>query len=249
MALAPAIAFASLMTLFGVTTVPTGGGALELRGLRGAAPAADDASAAEPASEEATGSADDDSPDEPAEVNPAQIEAALETGDLTTALELAQQHRQADPSDPARWAREAEVLEQKGQWVAAIAAWREAANRADADARVTYEDRIAELDPKARGQVEDEPASTHADKLDAARAARELAANPPPPEPAPEPAPAPAPKEKIVTKWYFWLTIGAIAASAGAITGIAIKSSIDERKRSAAGPGGAGAMGPTVLRF
>lgn len=33
---------------------------------------------------------------------------------------------------------------------------------------------------------------------------------------------------KIYKKWYFWVTLTAIVASAAAITGVAIKAALDE---------------------
>ncbi len=174
------------------------------------------------------------------------VGAALEAGDLTGALELARTQREAEPS-AATWAKEAEVLEAKGHWAGAMSAWREARSRAEDDAsRAQYESRIEALDARARGSVEGEPASTHRAAIDAERAARE-AANQPAPIPQPEPEPEPPKRERIVTKWYFWVTVAAITASAGAITGIAIKSAVDERKRSGHAP--AMGSGVTVLRF
>jgi len=97
--------------------------------------------------------------------------------------------------------------------------------------------------------VPDEPASTHREELDAAR--EERLAPTPEPEKA-EPAPAPVEDVKIVKKWYFWVTLAAIVASAGAITGIAIKAATDERKdsldRSASLPTPA-ADSPALIRF
>lgn len=107
----------------------------------------------------------------------------------------------------------------------------------------------------ARGRVEDEPVSTHRAEFD-----RQWV----PPAPPEQLRPAPRPKadpnldkgedDRIITKWYFWVTVAAIAASAGAVAGIAIKAARDERSdaldASALGPMPAGRLGgPGLIRF
>ena len=37
------------------------------------------------------------------------------------------------------------------------------------------------------------------------------------------------PKQSIVRKWYFWVAVVAIAASVGAVTGIAVKAARDDK--------------------
>jgi hypothetical protein len=155
---------------------------------------------------------------------------ALEAGDLTTARELASQAREADPS-PENWLAEATVLDQAGEYAAAADAYRgylkalpegtASTERANAQAR------LEELEAAARGTVSDEPESTHREQIDDDRAKRE-AANRPAPPPKPE---APRKREdRIIKKWYFWVTLAAIAGAAGAITGISIKAAAQEQK-------------------
>lgn len=167
-------------------------------------------------------------PGQAAVAAPATIEAALETGDLGTARTLAEQARVADPS-ASNWRREAEVCGRLGDVACARAAWQghlkalpKGADRGEAEAQ------LAALEDMSRGTVSDEAASTHRAALDEARADKEAALRPAPAL-AEGPKPAPPKRERIVKKWYFWVTTIAIAAAAGAITGIAIQAARDER--------------------
>lgn len=160
---------------------------------------------------------------------PTTVEAALETGDLTTARSLAEKARAADPS-PENWRREAEVCRRLADYACARAAWKghlealpKGADRGEAEAR------LAEIEDMSRGTVADEAPSTHRATLDKARADK-LAALSPEAAAAEGPKPAPVKRERIVRKWYFWVTTIAIAAAAGAITGIAIQAARDERR-------------------
>lgn len=159
---------------------------------------------------------------------PASVEAALAAGDLSTARTLAEEARKAEPS-PANWRREAEVCTQLADYACARAAWQGhlAAAPAGAD-RKEAEAALAEVEELSRGTVRDEPGSTHRAGLDKARADKEAALRP---RPAPTEAPKPAPvkRERIVKKWYFWVSMVAIAAAAGAITGIAVQAARDEQ--------------------
>lgn len=177
---------------------------------------------------------------------PATIEAALSAGDLASARSLVEAARIADPS-PALWQREAELCTRLADLACARAAWQGhlAALPKGAD-RGPGEAGLAAIEEMSRGTVGDEPTSTHRAELDAARAAREAALLPKPAiSDAPPPKPAPR-RERIVTKWYFWVTTLAIAAAAGAITGIAIQAARDEQPdaldqaRSVAPPQGLG---------
>ena len=89
--------------------------------------------------------------------------------------------------------------------------------------------RLAALEDMSRGTVVDEPASTKRAGLDQARRDRELALLPKPKVDRPKPVAPPAPKEKIAKKWYFWVTLLAIAASGAAITAFAVKAAKDDR--------------------
>lgn len=171
------------------------------------------------------------SPDTPAA--PTTVEGALEAGDLAAAKALARQARLDAPS-ASTWQREGEVLEQAGDHLAAAKAYRSAlaaARKAKPDdaeaakASTAAEAGLVRVKAHSRGTVADEPASTHREALD-------LHWEPPKPQPvAPvePPAELPPEPERIVTKWYFWVTVGAIAASAAAVTAIAIKAARDDQ--------------------
>lgn len=182
---------------------------------------------------------------------PATVDEALAAGDLITARDLAREARQADPT-PENWRREGEILERMGEYAAAEEAYRGelAALPPDADAeRKRVRGDIQRIRDRARGRVEQEPPSTHRPDLDARWAPTE-----PPrkaaPKPAVEPEPVDARPERIVTKWYFWVTVAAIVASAAAVTGIAIKAARDDKGDALdleLGP--MRPQGPAVLRF
>lgn len=155
------------------------------------------------------------------------VDEAMEAGDLGRAQQLATEAREAEPS-AATWQREGEVLEASGEYGRAADAYREAKAAAgdDADAAQAADDGLARVLAASRGTVEDEPESTHRDELDP-RWAPKLE---PKPEPTPQPTPTELPKpDRIVTKWYFWVTVGAIAASAAAVTAIAIRAARDDQ--------------------
>jgi hypothetical protein len=161
---------------------------------------------------------------------PVSIDAALAAGDLSAAREQAEAARKASPS-VSTWAAEAEVCERQGDLACARAARTEQRALAPEGSpeRAAAEARLAALADMSRGTATDEPASTKRAELDEQRAAREFVKPPPKLDKAPVKAP---PRERIVKKWYFWVTILAIAASGAAITGIAIKAANDERKDS-----------------
>jgi tetratricopeptide (TPR) repeat protein len=180
---------------------------------------------------------------------PTTIEGALEAGDLTTAKALARDARLADPS-AATWQREGEVLEQVGEYREAAKAYRAAKKAAGDDeaAAAAADASIARVKASGRGTIADEPASTHRAELDPRwepPAPKEVA---PPTEPLLEPATEP---ERIVTKWYFWVTVGAIAASAAAVTAIAVKAARDDQPDAldALAPMPAPSRGFGALRF
>lgn len=177
---------------------------------------------------------------------PAAIRSALEAGDLTTARELAVARSQAQP-DADSFALEAEVQLALGDYERA----KLALDRAIAALPEDHENRAAlieqrdELEARSRGARSDEPESTHREQIDRDRAER-LAALAPKPPPPPEPIDQPKPREPIVKKWYFWVTLGAIVATAGAIVGVAVSSSVEERKGDAASRQGLPAGGMTI---
>jgi tetratricopeptide (TPR) repeat protein len=167
----------------------------------------------------------------------AAIRSALDDGDLTTARELAIVLADAEPNSD-NLALEAEVWLALGNYEQAIRSLDRAIAALPADTTASEDlggleqrrDAIAEL---ARGTQADEPESTHREQLDRARADR-IAALTPKPELVPEPVDEPKPREPIIKKWYFWVTLGAIAATAGAIVGVAVAGSVDERSTDAA---------------
>lgn len=180
---------------------------------------------------------------------PASVDAALVAGDLSAAREQAEAARKASPS-ARTWAAEARVCERQGDLACARTArgqQRELA-RDGSPERAEAEARLAELEDMSRGTVADEPASTRRAELDAQRSARDLVK---PSAPLLDRAPVqpPPPRERIVKKWYFWVTILAIAASGAAITGIAIKAANDERKDSLDPSAGRVRLGPLDQGF
>ncbi len=183
---------------------------------------------------------------------PTTVDGALEAGDLSQAHDLAVAARKDDPT-PQTWADEAKAATALGDYEGAIAAWsgyREALEEDAVSERETATATIKELREESRGVVEDEPASSHREAFDQARAAR-IAALAPKPGPKKDRPPPPKPKERIVKKWYFWLTVAAIAASAGAITGIAVQAAREEQMDDLSVRGGAAPTGPGgfVVRF
>jgi hypothetical protein len=158
------------------------------------------------------------------------IEDAIEAGELTMARETATATREADPNIET-WRTEGAVLEAMADWSGAREAYTAAIELARSDEKMSeveeLEQRLDRVEAASRGTVADEPESTHRERLDRERAERNA---PPTPEPvAPEPEPEPERDDRIVKKWYFWVTIGAIAASGAAIAGLAIKNGIDEQ--------------------
>lgn len=251
-ALCGAVAFA--VALLGVTPVASatndaGGGAtaeggtaalsLSTRSTEPAATDTTDTDAADPAptgeaTEQATGQT---------------VADALAEGELATARTLAVEQRRAAPT-AANWGVEAEAFEASGDNAAALAAYRGQLDALpqDADAeRSAVQDNIARVLAASRGTVVDEPDSTHREALDARWA-------PPSKGPAkkktvaPAPTPSELPDDRVVNKWYFWVTLGAIAASAAAVTAIAIRASRQEQP-DALGLSRAPTRGPTMLRF
>lgn len=183
---------------------------------------------------------------------------AAAPGDLRGALDSARAKREASPGVEGALA-EADACEALGDYACAKAALLDVIE--DSTATQLQRDeataRLDELEERSRGRnldpVAPEPESTHRDRIDGEREARLAALNPPPPPP---PEPVKDKPERIVRKWYFWVTVAAIGAAAGAITGIAVKAAADERRdsldASAGGPGGSGAantMGPALFRF
>ena len=185
---------------------------------------------------------------------------AAQAGDLSADVDATTAARESDPS-AANWRAEAQAKEAAGDYDGAADAYRgeldalpEDAPNAEAARRKSEADweRVREA---SRGRVEDEPASTHRAEFD-----RQWV----PPAPPEQLRPAPRPKadpnldkvedDRIITKWYFWVTVAAIAASAGAVAGIAIKAARDERgdalDASALRPMPAGGLGgPGLIRF
>lgn len=181
------------------------------------------------------------------------LAAPADDGDLTAAVQEAVAAREAQPT-PQAWRAEAQAKERLGDYTGALEAYRgelEALPDDAIDARRASEadwERVREM---SRGKVADEPASTHRAELDnrwAPPAPREQLR--PVPRPKADPTIDDAQDERIITKWYFWVTVAAIAASAGAVAGIAIKAARDERSDAL----DASALqplptGPGVIRF
>ncbi len=195
-------------------------------------------------------------PAEPVGASAEAVRSALADGDLSTARELAVALREAEPT-AEHFELEADVYERLGDYEQAQRAVRGALELVPADRveqREALELRLSELAEVSRGTVIDEPASTERERLDRERAERLAALQPPPPElPKVDTTPKRVP---IIKKWYFWVTLTALVASAAAITGVAISSAIDEREGDAASrlpgaplPNGGSSGGAVLLRF
>jgi hypothetical protein len=153
---------------------------------------------------------------------------AVEAGDLSSARELAEAARKADPSAD-NWRREAVVCAELADYGCARVAWQEYLKAAPAGGeRTAAEGELAKVEKLSLGAVEDEGPATRRAALDKARADK-LAALRPRPEPKDDVRPATPRRQPIVRKWYFWVTMVAIAAAAGAITGIAVQAARDEQ--------------------
>jgi len=150
------------------------------------------------------------------------VDGALERGDLTTARELT---APGDPVDPERARERARVCEQAGDYACATQALEAVRDSLPENSpeRAELQATLDDIEAQARGTVADEPASTRRAQYDRERAAK-LAALAPKATSVVEDTPPPAEAVKIHRKWYFWVTLGAIVASAAAITGIAIKA-------------------------
>lgn len=177
---------------------------------------------------------------------------AIDPSDLTSLREAAAARAAAEPT-AANFRAKAELAERAGDWseaLAALDAERGALGQDDQSGRARNRESRARIEARQRGTVADEASSTHRAELDRkwAPPSRPLA-HAPKPKPA---APTPVRDDRIVKKWYFWVTLGAIAASAAAITAIAIKAARDDKPdaldRRARLPG-RGFAGPAVLRF
>jgi len=181
---------------------------------------------------------------------PATVEEALAAGDLESARALATAAREADPS-AANWRTEAEVLEASGEYGGAAAAYQGHLDALPADATAARDAALADrarVSAQSRGTQAGEPESTHRADLDSRWA-------PPPPKPKKKkkastpPPPVDVPDDRVIDKWYFWVTIGAIAASAAAVTGIAITASRQDKSDALGLSRAPSPMGPTMLRF
>ncbi len=152
-------------------------------------------------------------------------QAAVAAGDLTTARAWAETTKAGEPT-PEQWRQIAEICDRAADLACAREAWqryRDQAADGSADREIA-EARLAVLDREARGTVADEPASTQRVALDQARVARLAPKVVAPPVLAPV-DPPPPPRQRIVKKWYFWVTVLAIAGTAVAITAVGIKAS------------------------
>lgn len=159
---------------------------------------------------------------------PATVDAALAAGDLTTARALAEEARKAEPSAD-NWRREAEVCARQADLACARAAWEGHLQALPAGSdRAAAEGELAAIEELSRGTVEGEGPAVRREALDRARADK-LAALRPRPASKDAVKPTTPRREPIVRKWYFWVTMVAITAAAGAITGIAVQAARDEQ--------------------
>jgi hypothetical protein len=156
----------------------------------------------------------------------AAVAAAAE--DLSAERAEAEAARKQAPG-VATWGREAEVCERLADYACARAAWTEqrALTAAGSPERAAADEKLARLGDLSRGTVADEPASTRRAENDRARQKPLVTVAP---APTVDKKPAPVKHERIVKKWYFWVTVIAIAASGAAITAIAVDAAKDEQK-------------------
>lgn len=154
--------------------------------------------------------------------------AGTDATDLSAARAEAEAARKQAPS-AATWAREAAVCEQLGDLACAREGrtQQRALAAAGTPERAEAEAKLKALDDLSRGTVGDEPASTRRAEND--RRGKPLVTVAPTPTTDKKPAPAPK-HERIIKKWYFWVTVIAIAASGAAITAIAVDAAKDEQK-------------------
>lgn len=179
------------------------------------------------------------------------LDEAIEAGDWGTARDLAVKQRVADPS-AKNFGVEGRVLEAAGDYDGAAAAYRQQLDALEPQAnaeREAAERSLARVGAAARGTQPGEPASSHREALD-----ERWAPKPPPRKRAKPVVKAPvvadeAPRERVVDKWYFWVTIGAIVASAGAVTGIAIRASRTKQPDALGRMRAPTPSGPAMLRF
>jgi hypothetical protein len=156
------------------------------------------------------------------------VAAAKDSGDLSRAVELATEARTADPS-PENWHREGQIREELGDYDGAAKAYggELAALPEDDPGRKGVLADLQRVRDEARGRVETEPASTHRGELDKQWTSSTKKGK----KPAKRAEPAgKSTEDRIVRKWYFWVTVAAIVASAAAVTGIAIKAARDEKR-------------------
>lgn len=184
----------------------------------------------------------------PAAAEPS-VDGALESGDLSTALELAREARKADPN-PDTWQREGEVCEAMADLGCASFAYGRALQGLDEDADAEryseLEARKGDVDLEARGVVESDGDSANREAIDGAREQRMQAALPP--KPPPPKVDDKTEDTRIWRKWYFWLTVGTIVSGAVAVTAIAITAAADDRP-DALDRSGPGSMTPGGLGF
>lgn len=185
----------------------------------------------------------------PAEVpDEAAIQAALADGDLTTARDMAVARSAAEPSAD-NLVLEARVWTALGDYEQAKRAYgsaRDALPEGAVEQRESIEAELQALEDQSRGTRADEPVSTQRERLDAERAERLAALSAKPPPPTITDAAKPVP---ITKKWYFWVTLGAIAASAGAIVGLAVSSAVEERRDTGTAARQPIPVGGVTLRF
>ncbi|MGB1278137.1 MAG: hypothetical protein ACPG77_20490, partial [Nannocystaceae bacterium] len=119
-------------------------------------------------------------PQPAAQAAPETVDDALERGDLTTARE---QTAPSDPIDPERARERARVCEQAGDYACATKALTAVRDSLPENSpeRPQLQATLDDIEARARGTVEDEPASTRRAQYDRERAAKLGALAPKPP--------------------------------------------------------------------
>lgn len=165
---------------------------------------------------------------------------------LPDAVEVAREARVADPN-PDTWHAEGVALEAAGRWQAAAAAYRAELKELPVGTarRTAVSSDLQRVVERARGVVPHEPKSQHRAELDQRWTTNNGSVST---KVSDRPVPTKE-RERIVSKWYFWVTVGAIVASAAAVTAIAIRANQNEDGPDALDGVAGGSRGLSLVRF
>ncbi|TPV95467.1 MAG: tetratricopeptide repeat protein, partial [Myxococcales bacterium FL481] len=173
------------------------------------------------------------------------VDDALSQGDYATALQRAQSARIANPS-AVNWLVEGVVLDRSGNYDAAIAAYSKYLELTqvggDPNKRAEVQARVAALQNASQGTIAQDPASAEAQRAAQAQVATSPGGT--------SSSAAVDATPKATGRWFFWVALAAVVASAGIIAGVAIKASNDEDSDDLGGTvGGPMPASPALFRF